>query len=102
MTFRRLETVSFIHSAIYLGLLVCAFIAGKPELRGILNSGHARHTAQVLRAKGTFSTWCPKALAGIGRWPPTIADRALVVQMRRKGRDESVARVRLEIGRAHV
>jgi hypothetical protein len=31
VTFRRLEAVSFLHSTVYLGLLACAFIAGKPE-----------------------------------------------------------------------
>jgi hypothetical protein len=31
ITFRRLEAVSFFHSAVYLALLVCAFILGNPE-----------------------------------------------------------------------
>jgi hypothetical protein len=31
ITFRRLEAVSFTHSAIYLGLLICGFGLGKPE-----------------------------------------------------------------------
>ena len=31
MSFRRLEAVSVVHSLIYLGLLACAFAAGKPE-----------------------------------------------------------------------
>lgn len=31
ITFRRLETVSFCHSAIYLSLLVCAFALGGPQ-----------------------------------------------------------------------
>lgn len=31
ITFRRLEVVSFIHSAVYFSLLVCAFAAGNPE-----------------------------------------------------------------------
>lgn len=31
ITFRRLEAVSFTHSAVYLALLVCAFAAGNPE-----------------------------------------------------------------------
>ena len=31
VTFRRLEVVSFTHSAVYLALLVCAFGLGKPE-----------------------------------------------------------------------
>jgi len=31
ITFRRLETVSFGHSTVYLALLVCAFVLGNPE-----------------------------------------------------------------------
>lgn len=31
VTFKRLEVVSFIHSGVYLSLLVCAFALGKPE-----------------------------------------------------------------------
>jgi hypothetical protein len=31
VTLRRLEAASFLHSAVYAGLLVCAFAAGKPE-----------------------------------------------------------------------
>jgi hypothetical protein len=31
VTFGRLEVVSFIHSGVYLALLVCAFALGKPE-----------------------------------------------------------------------
>jgi hypothetical protein len=31
ITFRRLETVSFCHSAVYLALLLCAFVLGNPQ-----------------------------------------------------------------------
>ncbi len=31
ITFRRLEVASFTHSAVYLSLLICAFVLGKPE-----------------------------------------------------------------------
>lgn len=31
LTFRRLEAASFIHSAVYLALLLCAFVLGNPE-----------------------------------------------------------------------
>ena len=31
LTFKRLEWTSFAHSCIYLGLLVCAFLAGGPQ-----------------------------------------------------------------------
>jgi putative DNA primase/helicase len=74
--------------------------ANNPELVGILNSGHARAIAFVLRTVGDnhdvkqFTTWCPKAIALIGELPPTLQDRAIVVQMRRKQKNEQVERWR--------
>lgn len=61
-------------------------------LQGILNSGHARRSAMVLRMHaggevGKFSSWYPKALALIDRpsspLPDTIRDRSIVVPMQR-------------------
>lgn len=41
ITLRRLEAVSFTHSAIYLGLLLCAFALGSPQPATlILGLGH--------------------------------------------------------------
>ena len=43
------------------------------EARGILNSGHTRDTAYVIRCDGEdneprrFSTWAPKAIASVGK-----------------------------------
>ena len=60
------------------------------ELRGILNAGHTRDTAYVVRAEGDaneprlFSTWAPKVVAAIGRLPDTIEDRAIRVVLTRK------------------
>jgi putative DNA primase/helicase len=60
------------------------------ELRGILNAGHTRDTAFVLRAEGDsneprlFSTWAPKVVAAIGHLPDTIEDRALRIVLVRK------------------
>jgi hypothetical protein len=31
ITFRRLEAASFTHSAIYVSLLICAFVLGSPQ-----------------------------------------------------------------------
>jgi putative DNA primase/helicase len=71
-------------------------LPGNEELRGILNSGHTRRTAFVLRTVGDnheprqFSTWAPLAIAMIGNLPGTLADRSIVLPMRRKRRDEKV------------
>jgi Protein of unknown function (DUF3631)/Domain of unknown function (DUF3854) len=70
------------------------------ELRGVLNSGHTRSTAVVIRPVGEdheprmFSTWCAKVIALIGKLPPTLADRAIEVSMRRRLASEAVARLR--------
>ena len=59
-------------------------------LRGILNAGHTRDTAFVIRAEGDaneprlFSTWAPKVVAAIGHLPDTIEDRAVRIELTRK------------------
>lgn len=76
------------------------FLPANDALRGILNSGHTRPTAVVVRCEGDdhatriFSTWCPKAVAGIGRPAGTIGDRAITIKLQRKSRSEVVARIR--------
>jgi putative DNA primase/helicase len=72
------------------------------ERRGVLNSGHDRNSACVIRCVGdkqepqTFSTWCPKVAALIGRLPDTLEDRAIVVRLRRKASQEVVERLRMD------
>lgn len=79
-----------------------SFLAERDELRGILNSGHTRATAFVIRTAGedheprTFSTWTPKAVALIGRLPSTLEDRAVAIAMRRKAPGETVERLRVD------
>ncbi len=78
------------------------FLKDREELRGVLNSGHARASAVVVRTVGdehearTFSTWSPKAVAMIGDLPDTLADRSVVVPMRRRHPDEQVESLRLD------
>jgi uncharacterized protein DUF3631 len=79
---------------------VDTFLDARDELRGILNSGHTRAAAFVVRTVGDdfeprlFSTWCPKALARIGELPDTLTDRSLVVRLRRCAPNETVADLR--------
>ena len=79
---------------------VDTFLRDNEELRGVINSGHTRSTAYVIRCDGDkleprkFSTWAPKALSGIGSVPGTIEDRALMLHLRRKLPGEKVARLR--------
>jgi putative DNA primase/helicase len=62
----------------------------RAELRGMLNSGHSRPSANIMRTVGEdyeprlFPTWCPKLLAKIGDLPDTLQDRAVVIPMERK------------------
>jgi len=65
------------------------------ELRGLLNAGFQRGLP-FGRVVGSdfetqeFSTFAMAALAGIGRMPETIEDRALVVVMKRRKANETV------------
>jgi len=78
------------------------FLKDNEELRGLVNAGHTRKTAVVIRTVGeqheaaVFSTWCPKFIALIGRLPATLMDRALIIPMRRKMAGEQVERLRLD------
>lgn len=78
------------------------YVHEREELRGILNAGHSRAGAVVPRLVGSeyeprmFSTWCPKAAAMIGRLPPTLEDRAVVIRLRRKAPGEATSRLRLD------
>lgn len=73
------------------------------ELRGILNSGHTRETAYVIRCCGDsseprrFSTWGCKAIALIGKLEgrySTLADRSIEIQLRRKLPSEKLMKLR--------
>jgi putative DNA primase/helicase len=76
------------------------FLGKHEELRGILNAGHTRSTAQVVRTVGDdheprmFRTFCPKAIAAIGELPGTIEDRAIKIRMKRRAPGEPVDRLR--------
>jgi putative DNA primase/helicase len=77
-----------------------AFMRDNEELRGILNSGHTRESAYVIRTVGDsytptkFNTWGAKALAGIGHVADTLMDRSVILELRRKLPHEKVERIR--------
>jgi putative DNA primase/helicase len=76
------------------------FIDANEELRGILNSGHTKDAATILRNVGdqheprTFSTWAPMAFAHIGSIPDTLEQRSIALPMKRKKPGERVASLR--------
>jgi Protein of unknown function (DUF3631) len=70
-------------------------------LRGVLNSGYRRSgKTTVCVGQGAeigfkdFSTFCPKAIAGIGKLPDTVADRAVPIRLSRRAPGERVDRFR--------
>jgi hypothetical protein len=72
----------------------------REDLRGMLNAGY-RRGAVVYRMGGannrtlnTFNVFSPKAFAGIGELPDTIADRAILIRLERRTAEEQVDRFR--------
>jgi putative DNA primase/helicase len=69
-------------------------------LRLILNSGHTRELAFVARVNPDtlqverFSTFAPKALAGIGRMAATLMDRSIIIAMQRRKASDKVTKLR--------
>jgi hypothetical protein len=71
-------------------------------LRGVLNSGFkvSGVYSRCVGASGTslkvedFSTFCAKAIAGIGSLPDTVRDRSILIRMQRKTANETVVRKR--------
>lgn len=78
------------------------FVKGNEEMRGILDSGHTRAAAHVIRnvevngehKPRRFSTWAPKAIATIRSLADTLEDRSIVLLLQRKSKTAKVARLR--------
>lgn len=75
------------------------------DLAGIINSGHTRRTAWVLRTVEVsgehrprrFSTWGPMVVAGIGNQRDTLVSRSLVIALRRKLPGEKTTRLPVDL-----
>jgi len=79
------------------------FLEQNGEFVGILNAGHFRDSAYVIRADDrgpggfrSYHVWCAKVLAMIGTLPPTLADRSIIVRLSRRSRSENIERLRLD------
>lgn len=76
------------------------FMRENEELRGIINCGHTRDSAQIIRVVGenftptAFNVWGAKALSGIGHLSDTIMDRAIILELKRKLENEKCERLR--------
>ena len=75
------------------------FLNGDDKSRGILNDGHKRG-GQTIRLVGEnyeprqFSTFCPVAIAMIGRLPDTLEDRSVSINLRRARTSELIKPLR--------
>ncbi len=78
------------------------FLNDNQEIYGVLNAGHRKSGAFVMRVEGDdhtprqFSVWCPKVFAGIGKRKDTLEDRSIIIPMRRKEKGEMVERLRAD------
>jgi putative DNA primase/helicase len=76
------------------------YLRDSDDLRGVLNSGHQRASAWVIRTVGDdhdprrFRTWAPKAVALIGKLPATLDSRAIHIELRRMAPGEDVEQLR--------
>jgi len=80
------------------------FLDSSEELAAIVNSGHSRTAAFVLKCDGDshdvkrFTTWASMAICMIGLpKKTTITDRSIVIQLRRKLANESVERLPVDL-----
>ena len=75
------------------------------EVRAVINAGHRRGATVPRSVPGPKNTWVvkqfpvfgPKALAGIGKLPDTVTDRAIPVRMLKRKRSEPVEKFRQRI-----
>jgi Protein of unknown function (DUF3631)/Domain of unknown function (DUF3854) len=76
------------------------FLRDNEELRGIMNAGHTREFAFVLRTNPVtleperFFTWAPKAIACIGKLPETLSDRSVEIRLQRRTQKETAEKLR--------
>ncbi len=78
------------------------YLHGNEAMRGVLNGGHTKASAVVVRLFGKdyeprcFNTYCPKVIAGIGRRAPTLEDRSISIELRRRAPGERIEPLRLD------
>jgi putative DNA primase/helicase len=79
-----------------------SFVKENEELRGVLDSGHTKVAANVIRSveingehkPRRFSTWAPKAIATIRSLADTLEDRSVILTLQRKPPGAKVERLR--------
>jgi hypothetical protein len=91
-SFRTMKWLSFLHSAIYLGLLACWLTGSAPGLKTALGWGHGWGwilmcvlTLAALRAR-VIPLWLAGCVAVIGAVGPFVGSIGFVVEQRRRER----------------
>jgi hypothetical protein len=98
VTFGRLEAASFVHSAIYTALLVCAFALGGPQpetfwlglAHGVLWIGMSLVCIAAARAR-IIPFWLAVTVAVLGGLGPFAGSIGFVVQQRRDAANSRLA-----------
>jgi hypothetical protein len=96
VTFRKLETVSFIHSAIYLSLLLCAFVLSNPEpetfilglAHGLLWIGMSLVCIAAARAR-IIPFWLAVLVAVLGGLGPFAGSIGFVIADRHRSQNSN-------------
>jgi hypothetical protein len=103
VTFRRLEVASFTHSAVYIALLICAFVAGKPQpatlilgfTHGVMWIVMSLVCIAAARA-GVIPFWLAVTVAVIGGLGPFAGSAGFVAVERRRANELAVERRRAD------
>jgi hypothetical protein len=99
VTLGRLEVASFIHSGVYIALLVCAFALGKPEpatfvlglTHGLMWIGMSLVCIAAARAR-IIPFWLAVTVAVLGGLGPFCGSIGFVVESRRRRRRAATSR----------
>jgi hypothetical protein len=99
VTFRRLEAVSFFHSAVYLSLLVCAFALDNPEpatfilglSHGLLWIGMSIVCIAAARLR-VIPFWLAVTIVVLGGLGPFAGSIGFIVEARRRSAEFNTSR----------
>jgi hypothetical protein len=102
ITFNRLRAVSFIHSCVYLALIVCAITLGSGPAatyvlgwtHGLLWIGMSLVCIAAARAR-IIPYWLAVTVAVLGGLGPFAGTIGFVVESRRRGQEQPVTEVQL-------
>jgi hypothetical protein len=99
VTFGRLEAASFTHSAVYLALLLCAFVLGSPQpitfilglAHGLMWIGMSLVCLAAARAR-IIPYWLAVNVVVLGGLGPFCGSLGFIVQQRRQGHAPDASR----------